>query len=85
VRGARAILEGWTEKDGKLPFNLSNGLNSEAHPIGATGVSMHVLAAVQVTGKVGPIQMPDAALAGVFNMGGAAVANFVSILEPLRA
>ena len=24
-------------------------------------------------------------LAGVFNMGGAAVANFVSILEPLRA
>jgi acetyl-CoA C-acetyltransferase len=28
--------------------------------------------------------VPDAALAGVFNMGGAAVANFVSILEPLR-
>jgi len=45
---------------------------------------MHVLAAMQVTGKAGAIQMPDAALAGVFNMGGAAVANFVSILEPLR-
>jgi acetyl-CoA C-acetyltransferase len=28
--------------------------------------------------------VPDAALAGVFNMGGAAVANFVSVLEPLR-
>jgi acetyl-CoA C-acetyltransferase len=46
---------------------------------------MHVLAAMQVTGKAGGIQVPDAALAGVFNMGGAAVANFVSILEPLRA
>src|SRR4051794_7665395 len=83
--GARAILEGWTEKDGKLPINPSGGLKSKGHPIGATGVSMHVLAAMQVTGKAGGIQVPDAALAGVFNMGGAAVANFVSILEPLRA
>src|SRR2546423_362697 len=83
--GARAILEGWTEKDGKLPINPSGGLKSKGHPISATGVSMHVLAAMQVTGKAGGIQVPDAALAGVFNMGGAAVANFVSILEPLRA
>ncbi|MGA7864564.1 MAG: thiolase domain-containing protein, partial [Stellaceae bacterium] len=65
--------------------NPSGGLKSKGHPIGATGVSMHVLAAMQVTGKGGRIQVPDAALAGVFNMGGAAVANFVSILEPLRA
>jgi acetyl-CoA C-acetyltransferase len=83
--GARAILEGWTEKDGKLSINPSGGLKSKGHPIGATGVSMHVLAAMQVTGRAGGIQVPDAALAGVFNMGGAAVANFVSILEPLRA
>jgi acetyl-CoA C-acetyltransferase len=39
---------------------------------------------MQVTDQAGGIQVPDAALAGVFNMGGAAVANFVSILEPLR-
>jgi len=83
--GARAILEGWTEKDGKLPVNPSGGLKSKGHPIGATGVSMHVLAAMQVTGRAGGIQVPGAALAGVMNMGGAAVANFVSILEPLRA
>ncbi|MBV8505848.1 MAG: thiolase domain-containing protein, partial [Alphaproteobacteria bacterium] len=83
--GARAILEGWTEKDGKLPINPSGGLKSKGHPIGATGVSMHVLAAMQVTGKAGGIQVPGASLAGVFNTGGAAVANFVSILEPLRA
>ena len=82
--GARAILEGWTEKDGKLPVNPSGGLKSKGHPIGATGVSMHVLAAQQVTGTAGGIQVPGAKMAGVFNMGGACVANYVSILEPLR-
>lgn len=83
--GARAILEGWTEKDGKLPVNPSGGLKSKGHPIGATGVSMHALAAMQLTGTApAGIQVKDAKLAGIFNMGGAAVANFVSILEPLR-
>jgi acetyl-CoA C-acetyltransferase len=83
--GARAILEGWTEKDGRLPVNPSGGLKSKGHPVGATGVSMHVLASMQVTGAAGGMQIPGARLAGVMNMGGAAVANFVSILEPLRS
>ena len=83
-QGARAIEEGWTEKTGKLPINPSGGLKSKGHPIGATGVSMHVLAAMQLMGQAGGIQVKDAELAGVFNMGGAAVANYISILEPLR-
>ena len=82
--GDRAIMEGWTEKEGKLPINPSGGLKSKGHPIGATGVSMHVLAAMQLTGTAGGMQVKDAKLAGVFNMGGAAVANYASILEPLR-
>ena len=82
--GARAILEGWTEKDGKLPINPSGGLKSKGHPIGATGVSMHVMAAMQLHGSAGAIQVPGASLAGVFNMGGSAVANYASVLEPLR-
>jgi acetyl-CoA C-acetyltransferase len=83
-QGARAILEGWTEKDGRLPVNPSGGLKSKGHPIGATGVSMHVMAALQVRGEAEEMQVPGAWLAGIFNMGGAAVANYVSILEPLR-
>ena len=82
--GARAILEGWTEKDGRLPVNPSGGLKSKGHPIGATGVSMHVVASMQLRGEAGDMQIDDARLAGAFNMGGAAVANYVSILEPLR-
>jgi acetyl-CoA C-acetyltransferase len=83
-QGARAIAEGWTEKDGKLPVNPSGGLKSKGHPIGATGVSMHVMAAMQVTGTARDMQVKNARLAGIFNMGGAAVANYVSILEPIR-
>ena len=83
-QGARAIEEGWTEKTGKLPINPSGGLKSKGHPIGATGVSMHVMCAMQLSGRAGGMQIPDAKLAGIFNMGGAAVANYVSILEPLR-
>jgi len=80
-KGGRAALEGWTSAGGKLPVNRSGGLKAKGHPIGATGVSMHVLAAMQLCGQAGAMQLPRADLAGVFNMGGAAVANYVSILE----
>jgi acetyl-CoA C-acetyltransferase len=83
--GERAIHEGWVERDGKLPVNVSGGLKAKGHPVGATGVSMHVMTAMQLSGTApGTLQLPSAKLGGVFNMGGAAVANYVSILEPLR-
>jgi acetyl-CoA C-acetyltransferase len=83
-QGARAIAEGMTQKGGKLPVNPSGGLKSKGHPIGATGVSMHALSAMQLCGKAGDIQVPDAELGGIFNMGGAAVANYVSVLERIK-
>ncbi|MCK9907972.1 acetyl-CoA acetyltransferase [Microbacteriaceae bacterium K1510] len=83
-QGAIAIKEGWTQKDGKLPVNPSGGLKAKGHPIGATGVSMHALAAMQLMQSAGDLQVKDAQLAGIFNMGGAAVANYVSILERIK-
>src|SRR5216684_3037430 len=59
-QGARAIKEGWTQKDGRLPVNPSGGLKSKGHPIGATGVSMHALCAMQLTATAGDIQVKDA-------------------------
>lgn len=82
--GERAIEEGWTAKDGKLPVNPSGGLKSKGHPIGATGVSMHVMAAMQATGRAGDMQVEGAKVTGVYNMGGSGVANYCSILEGLR-
>jgi acetyl-CoA C-acetyltransferase len=83
-QGARAIAEGWTQKDGKLPVNPSGGLKAKGHPIGATGVSMHALTAMQLCGTAGGIQVDGAKLGGIFNMGGAAVANYVSVLERIK-
>jgi acetyl-CoA C-acetyltransferase len=83
-QGARAVLEGWTHKDGRLPVNPSGGLKAKGHPIGATGVSMHAIAAMQLTGQAGTMQLSKASRAGVFNMGGAGVANYVSILEAVK-
>jgi acetyl-CoA C-acetyltransferase len=83
--GARAIKEGWTQKDGKLPVNVSGGLKAKGHPIGATGVSMHVLSAMQLVGEAPEgLQLKDARLGGIFNMGGSAVANYVSVLERIK-
>lgn len=83
-QGARAIKEGLTAKDGPLPVNPSGGLKAKGHPIGATGVSMHALSAMQLTGTAGDIQVKNAKLGGIFNMGGAAVANYVSVLERIK-
>jgi acetyl-CoA C-acetyltransferase len=83
-QGARVIADGVVAKDGKLPINPSGGLKSKGHPIGATGVSMHALAAMQLTGTAGDMQVKGARLGGIFNMGGTAVANYISILERLR-
>jgi acetyl-CoA C-acetyltransferase len=83
-QGARAIAEGIVAKGGKLPINPSGGLKAKGHPIGATGVSMHAISAMQLTGAAGDMQVKDARLGGIFNMGGAAVANYVSVLERLR-
>jgi acetyl-CoA C-acetyltransferase len=79
--GARVILEGVTAKDGRLPVNPSGGLKSRGHPIGATGVSGHAMVAMQLTGEAGAMQVPDARLGAVFNMGGSSVANYLSVLE----
>ncbi|MDH7798139.1 MULTISPECIES: acetyl-CoA acetyltransferase [unclassified Beijerinckia] len=83
-QGARAVADGITAKTGKLPVNPSGGLKAKGHPIGATGVSMHALTAMQLCGEAGDMQIDGAKLGGIFNMGGAAVANYVSILERVR-
>ncbi len=70
-------------RDGRLPVNVSGGLKAKGHPVGATGVSQHVLAAMQLSGTAGDMQLATARRAAVHNMGGLAVANYVSVLESI--
>ena len=80
-QGSRAVKEGWVFKDGKLPINVSGGLKAKGHPVGATGVSQHVIAAMQLTGTAGDMQLAAPRRAAVQNMGGVGIANYVSVLE----
>ena len=79
--GYKVLEEGTVYKDGKLPINPSGGLKAKGHPVGATGVSQHVMACMQLAGEAKDMQITNASLGGIFNMGGSAVANYVSILE----
>ncbi len=83
-QGARALKEGIVRPGGALPVNMSGGLKAKGHPVGATGVSMHVLVARQVLGEAGEMQVAGAEHGLVFNMGGSGVANYASVLEPAR-
>jgi acetyl-CoA C-acetyltransferase len=80
-KGSVAVEDGSVFRGGRLPVNLSGGLKSKGHPVGATGVSQHVVAAMQLTGTAGEMQLPGARRAAVHNMGGLAIANYVSVLE----
>ncbi|HSP76004.1 MAG TPA: acetyl-CoA acetyltransferase [Cryobacterium sp.] len=80
-QGRRAVEDGWVFRDGRLPVNLSGGLKAKGHPVGATGVSQHVVSAMQLTGTAGEMQLPDPRRALVQNMGGVGIANYVSVLE----
>jgi acetyl-CoA C-acetyltransferase len=79
-QGRWAIEEGWVHRDGRLPVNVSGGLKAKGHPVGATGVSQHVLASLQLSGRAGKMQLPDPHTALVHNMGGLAVANYATVL-----
>lgn len=80
-QGMRALEEGWVMPGGKLPVNLSGGLKSKGHPVGATGVSMHVMTAWQLLGRWRSAPLEHARLGAVLNMGGAGVSTYGTVLE----
>ena len=66
----------------EIPVNLSGGLKAKGHPVGATGVSQHVLAAMQLSGTAGAMQLLREAGSSAQH-GRLAVANYVSVLEAI--
>ncbi len=73
----------FTRDDDKVSINLSGGLKSKGHPVGATGASMHALIHKQLIGE--PIGVPAkrADVGVAFNVGGSAVTNCVTVLKKL--
>ncbi|MGH9213573.1 MAG: thiolase family protein [Acidimicrobiales bacterium] len=71
VGGAPGLLaEGVTSLGGRCPVNVSGGLLSRGHPVGATGLAQVVELADQIRGRGGPRQVDGARVALAQNSGG---------------
>ena len=85
-QGGWDFIEGRYTPDDDCQINLSGGLKSKGHPVGATGASMHALAYKQLVGE--PIgaapQKGQPEIGVVFNVGGSAVTNCTTTLKRIK-
>ncbi|WP_421839064.1 thiolase family protein [Novosphingobium sp.] len=68
--GGRLVESGATTLGGSIPINLSGGLVSKGHPVGATGLSMIDELMLQLRGEAGPRQVSGARIGLAENGGG---------------
>jgi acetyl-CoA C-acetyltransferase len=85
-KGGWDYIEGKYTRDDNCPINLSGGLKSKGHPVGATGTSMHALAYKQLMGEpIGVSRQKGRPEIGVaFNVGGSAATNCVTTLRRIK-
>jgi acetyl-CoA C-acetyltransferase len=83
-KGREILLNGDTLITGKLPVNPSGGLKAKGHPVGATGVSMHVLVAKQLLNEAIGLQVNNAVTGLTINVGGSGATNIVSVLKRIK-
>lgn len=69
-----------TYKEGSIPVNVDGGLLSKGHPIGATGGSQVRTIVLMLRGEAGDIQVKDAEIGLVHNIGGVGLYGNVTIL-----
>jgi acetyl-CoA acetyltransferase len=69
-QGGAYVASGATSLGGDLPINLSGGLVSKGHPVGATGLSMIYELVTQLRGEAGSRQLEGANIALAENGGG---------------
>ncbi|HCB37811.1 MAG TPA: thiolase [Acidimicrobiaceae bacterium] len=83
------IDKGGPRRDGEIPVNVSGGLLSKGHPIGATGVANLYEVATHLRGEAGDRQVEGARIAAAENGGGflgvEEAATVVTILERAAA
>ncbi len=82
-RAGYDYLDGRFTRDDRVAINLSGGLKSKGHPVGATGASMHALIYKQLIGEPIGVKAKDARIGVAFNVGGSAVTNCVTVLKKL--
>ena len=80
-KGKDAAKDGVTDLGGDIPVNVSGGLKSKGHPVGATGISQAVTIVDQLRGKAGEVQVEGARTGLAQNMGGSGASSVVHIFQ----
>jgi hypothetical protein len=81
-QGWRAVEQGVTARDGRLPINVSGGLLARGHPAGASGLAQIVEIVLMMLGEVDEERRIKRADVGLAQSAGAlANNNVVTILE----
>ncbi len=79
--GKDAAKNGVTDLGGKIPVNVSGGLKSKGHPVGATGIAQAVTVIEQLKGEGGEVQVEGAEIGLAQNMGGSGASSVVHIFQ----
>lgn len=77
--GGPAAEKGWTSIGGKFPVNVSGGLKSKGHPIGATGAAQIAEIVTQLRDEAGPRQVSGARTGLTHTLGGNTATVLVSL------
>lgn len=83
--GGRLVETGATALGGAVPVNVSGGLLSRGHPVGATGVEQIVELVRQLSGQAGARQVDGARIALAHCMGGDRAADTKSMTVTVLA
>jgi acetyl-CoA C-acetyltransferase len=77
--GGPAAEKGWTSIGGKVAVNVSGGLKSKGHPIGATGAAQIAEIVTQLRDEAGPRQVSGARTGLTHTLGGNTATVLVSL------
>jgi acetyl-CoA C-acetyltransferase len=80
-QGGKAVEEGMTSLNGKLPINTSGGLKACGHPVGATGIKQAYEITLQLRGEAKKRQIDDAEIGLTHNVGGSGGTALVHIFS----
>lgn len=83
-QGPRLAIENDIIPTGRIPITTLGGLKGRGHPVGATGVYQIVEVAIQLRGKAGETQVPDAHIGMAQNIGGSGATIITHILKSKR-
>ena len=83
-QGWKMAADGSIERHGRVPTATMGGLKARGFPGGATGVYQAVEATLQLQGRAGACQVPDASIALIQSVGGPGSTSVAHVLRARR-